>query len=483
MAGPGGEFPISIRFGTDGWRGVMSDDFTFANLRLVAQVVADHFAQQGQAEKGLVVGFDTRFLSDRYAIEVSRVLAANGIQVYLTKSDCPTPTLSYAITNLSAAGGVMITASHNPPRYNGLKLKASFGGSMMPKETQQIQERLDILISEEGHQASLVDYEAALKGKLIRRIDPLPAYLDHIQSLVNLEIIGRSRLRVAVDPMYGAARGYVKAFLQEAGCSVKEIHGEMNPGFAGLHPEPIARNLEGLMDLVAAGPYDVGLATDGDGDRIGAVDATGRFVDPQTIFCLVLRHLVEECKLSGAVVKTVSTTQAANVMAERYELPLFETPVGFNHICALILKNDVLIGGEESGSITIKGHLPDGDGILMALLLVEIMATREEPLRVIIEEMMQDIGPFHYAREDVPVVFSSKEELLDRLVEEAPAEIGGLRIARVDNTDGVKYHLQDDSWLLIRPSGTEPLLRIYAEGRSWDQARGLLAEGRVLAGV
>jgi len=483
MNSPDRKASVPIKFGTDGWRGVISDDFTFANVRLVAQAIADHFIEQGQVEKGLVVGFDTRFLSDRYAIEVSRVLAANGIQVYLSKSDCPTPALSYAITNLGAAGGVMITASHNPPRYNGLKLKASFGGSMMPDETQQIQERLDILVREEGRQPSLMDYEAALNGKLIRSIDPLPAYLDHIQSLVNLGLIGRSRLRVAIDPMYGAARGYVKAFLQEAGCSVKEIHGEMNPGFGGLHPEPIGRNLEGLMDLVAAGPYDLGLATDGDGDRIGAVDATGRFVDPQKIFCLVLRHLVEERRLSGAVVKTVSTTHAANVMAERYGLPLFETPVGFNHICNLILKNDVLIGGEESGSITIKGHIPEADGILMALLLMEIMAAHEEPLHVIIDKMMQEIGPFRYAREDVPVSIFSREELLHRLVKENPAEIGGVKVAGVGNTDGVKYYLQDESWLLIRPSGTEPLLRIYAEGRSWDQVRTLLAEGRSLAGV
>ena len=480
---PGSEFPIPIRFGTDGWRGVISDDFTFANLGLVAQAVADHFTEQGQAQKGLVVGFDTRFLSDRYAVEVSRVLAANGIQVYLTKSDCPTPALSYAITNLGAAGGIMITASHNPPRYNGLKLKASFGGSMMPHETQQIQERLDIPLREERHEPSIIDYEAALAQQLIRRIDPLPAYLDHIQSLVDLELIGRSGLRVAVDPMYGAARGYVKTFLQQAGCYAREIHGEMNPGFGGLHPEPIGRNLEELMDLVAAGPYDVGLATDGDGDRIGAVDATGRFVDPQTIFCLVLRHLVEERGLSGAVVKTVSTTQAANVMAERYGLPLFETPVGFNHICDLILKNDVLIGGEESGSITIKEHIPDADGILMALLLVEIMATHEEPLHLIIEEMMQEIGPFRYAREDVSVDALSREELLDRLLEDAPAKIWGVRVAGVGNTDGVKYYLEDDSWLLIRPSGTEPLLRIYAEARTWDQVRKLLAEGRSLAGL
>jgi len=307
-----------------------------------------------------------------------------------------------------------------------------------------------------------MDYEAALAGQSISRIDPLPAYLDHVQSLVNLDLIGRSGLRVAVDPMYGAARGYVEAFLQESGCY---------------------RNLERLMDLVAAGPYDVGLATDGDGDRIGAVDVTGRFVDPQTIFCLVLRHLVEERKLSGAVVKTVSTTQAANAMAKRYGLPLFETPVGFNHICDLILKNDVLIGGEESGSITIKEHIPDADGILMALLLVEIMATHEEPLHLIMEEMMEEIGPFRYAREDVPVGSLSEEELLDRLVKEAPAKIGGVRVAQVGNTDGVKYYLEDDSWLLIRPSGTEPLLRIYAEGRSWDQVKTLLAEGRLLAGV
>jgi len=475
---------MPIRFGTDGWRAVISDEFTFANLRHVAKAIADHLLETREDSTApVVVGFDTRFLSDRYALEVSRVLADSGLPVYLSKSDCPTPALAYAIRHLGALGGIMITASHNPPRYNGIKFKACHGGPAMSDETRRIEEILeqnlanDRLPTTEGLALSNLDQE--YQG--VVRFDPMPAYLAHVRTLVDFEAIGASGLRVAVDPMYGAGRGYISAFLREGGCKVIELHGEMNPGFAGIHPEPIERNLGDLIATMRRGRYDLGLATDGDADRIGAVDAKGNFVDAHRIFSLTLRHLVEERQGQGAVVKTVSTTQLLNRLSQHYGLPLYETPVGFNHICDLILKKDVLIGGEESGGITIKGHIPDGDGILMGLLLVELLAYQHKPLDEVIAELMQEFGEFYYGRNDVHTQAFDKKELTRRLTEEAPNRILQHRVVRVNNSDGVKYLLDDDSWLLIRPSGTEPVLRIYAEAQNRQEVQQLLAAGTSLA--
>jgi phosphomannomutase len=290
---------------------------------------------------------------------------------------------------------------------------------------------------------------------------------------------------VLIDPMYGAGRGYIRSFLDRIGGQADEIHSDMNPGFGGIHPEPIGRNLGELMSAVRADEwYELGLATDGDADRIGAVDANGRFVTPHLIYALVLRHLVEDRRWRGAVVKTVSTTQLVNRLAERYDLPLHETPVGSNYLCELILSDDVLIAGEESGGITIKNHIPESDGILMGLLLVEIMAYHRQPLHKIIADLLADLGPVAYAREDVRTRQPfSKRELVERLMASAPAELAGRPVAHINNTDGVKYVLVDGSWLLLRPSGTEPLLRIYAEAADDARVQALLRAGAALAGV
>ena len=481
---------MPIRFGTDGWRAVISDDFTFENVRHVSQAVADWLSEQtdragspGSPDSSVVVGFDTRFLSDRYAMEVARVLAGNGIRVHLTQADCPTPALSFAVRDLEADFGVMLTASHNPPRYNGIKLKAPFGGSALPATTKQIESRLHANL-ESGRTPQALDFDAAVSAGLVQRFAPLPAYLSHIESLVNFDRIAAHCPRVLIDPMYGAGRGYLRSFLERVGGPADEIHGDMNPGFAGIYPEPIGRNLGELIAAVQAGGYDLGLATDGDADRIGAVDAMGRFVTPHLIYALVLRHLVEDRGWSGAVVKTVSTTQLVNRLADRYGLRLHETPVGSNYLCELILSDDVLIAGEESGGITIKHHIPEGDGILMGLLLIEVMAHHGRPLHEIIGDMLADLGPVAYGREDVrsrqPF---SKPELVERLMADAPAELAGRPVAHINNTDGVKYVLADGSWLLIRPSGTEPVLRIYAESTDEAGVRALLRAGAVLAGV
>lgn len=479
---------MSIKFGTDGWRAIISDEFTFANLRQVAQGIADMLAQRiGERAPTVVIGYDTRFLSDRYAAEVANVLAANGVDVALSRGDCPTPALSYALKARGADAGVMITASHNPPRYNGLKLKGPNGGSAMPELTNQVEACL-LRNQQERREPRLLAWRME-EGELppsgeqgsIVRFDPLPGYLAHLRTLVDFGAIARGRPRVVVDPMYGAGRGYLATFLREIGCEVVEIRGDLNPGFGGIHPEPIQRNLGALIDAVLAGQFDLGLATDGDADRIGAVDARGAFVDPHRIFTLALQYLVDVRGWRGSVVKTVSTTQHIDQVCEVYGLPLHEVPVGFNHICDLMAREDVLIGGEESGGITIRGHVPEGDGLLMGLLLLEIVATRGRQLHELVDDLMLRLGPVHYGRDDRQTRPFDKSELVRRLLANVPERIAGLSVSRVDNSDGIKYRFGNEGWLLIRPSGTEPLLRVYAEARDPATVRELLKDGAALA--
>lgn len=479
---------MTISFGTDGWRAVISDEFTFENVRRVAQAIAEvllensavHAVERPTDPPLAVVGFDTRFLSDRYAAAVSEVLAANGLRVALARADAPTPAVSYAIPFLGAVGGIMITASHNPPRYNGIKLKSAFGGSAPVNDTRRVEAHLAANLAV-GREPARMELEEAMAQGLVFRFDPFPAYADHLRRLVDLDAIGRARLRIVVDAMYGAGRGYLRDLLAEAGAQVVEIRGEMNPGFNGIHPEPIARHLEPLIKMVPEGGFDLGLATDGDADRIGAVGPSGRFIDPHCIMTLTLRYLVEERQGRGVVVKTVSTTQMLNRLAARYGLPLHETPVGFNYIGDLMMSDDVLLGGEESGGISIKGHIPEGDGVLMGLLLAEIVARYGRSPEALLSDIMDQIGQFYYARNDFNVRPFDKKSLVAGLAALAPARLAGIPLAAINTRDGVKYLLEDDSWLLIRPSGTEPVLRVYAEAHTPETVQALLAAGRALA--
>ena len=474
---------MSIRFGTDGWRAVISDTFTFNNLRLVAQAIADYVLAEGGngRDPEVVIGFDTRFLSDRYAAEVARVMAGNGIVAWLTRADAPTPAVSYSVVEKQAAAGIMITASHNPPRYNGLKLKAAYGGAVSPQQARRVEHYLE-KAEAQGRGPNIMDYHQAIRQDLIRRFDPVWAYYEHLSRLVDLDIISLGELRIVADAMYGSGRGCIGEMLSRTRCQVYEIRGEMNPGFGGIHPEPIGRYLNALVSAMQAHHADVGLATDGDADRIGAMDALGNFVDPHHIFALALRYLVEKRGWRGTVVKTVSTTMMIDRLAARYNLPLEETPVGFNHIADHMLQGDVLIGGEESGGISIKNHIPEGDGVLMGLLLLEIMAEAGVPLHELVADIQRQAGPTCYARTDLhlqhPVV---KAEMVARLTDDAPASIGGVPVREVSTLDGVKYRLQDDSWLLIRPSGTEPVLRVYAEAPDEAGVRALLSFGEQVA--
>lgn len=482
---------MPIHFGTDGWRGVISDTFTFHNLRLITQAIADAVASEewlNGAYSGpkpdstrMVVGFDTRFLSDRYAAEAARVLAANGFKVYLTTADVPTPAISYSVRHLGAIAGIMITASHNAPRYNGVKLKATYGGSAIGEQCRRVEVYLNDNESR-GRGPNLMDFDQARASGLIERFNPTPAYYDHVRSLIDFDIIADNPQIMVVDSMFGSGRGQIKGILQGTGCEVAEIRGEMNPGFGGIHPEPIYANLGALAGAIASGQGQVGFALDGDGDRIGAMDGRGNYVDPHRIMALSLKYLVEQRKLSGKVLKTVSTTQMINRLAKKYNLEVIETPVGFNHIADWMLRDDVLIGGEESGGISFKGHIPEGDGVLMGLLLTEMIAANDVPLEEMIIELLNEVGPAHYQRVDLRLTKPiSKDRMVERLADSAPDSIGGVKIDEVSTMDGAKYILADDSWLLIRPSGTEPVLRVYAEARETAMVEALLDYGRSLA--
>jgi phosphomannomutase len=482
---------MPIHFGTDGWRAVISDSFTFDNLRILSQAIADAVASEHWDKSGnggrkpdpnkIVIGFDTRFLSDRFAGEVARVLAANGFNVLLAQSDSPTPAISYTVKDQRAIAGIMITASHNAPRYNGVKLKGAFGGSALAEQCR----RVEVYINDNEKQArgpNLMDFKKAREAGLIQRFNPLPAYFDHLRTLINADIIADNPQRFVVDAMYGSGRGVIKSFLQGTGCEIAEIRGEMNPGFGGVHPEPIAKNLGALASAVSSGMGNFGVAMDGDADRIGAMDERGTFVDPHKIMALSLKYLVEKRGWSGAVVRTVSTTRMIDRLAKRYGLKLYETPVGFNYIADYMMKEEVLIGGEESGGISFKGHIPEGDGPVMGLLLVEMIAESRKSLFELVNELLADVGPAFYERADLrlsrPV---AKAEMTEFLTKQAPIEIGGECLDEVSQRDGVKYIMCDDSWLLIRPSGTEPVLRVYVEGRSQEMVRALMEFGKKVA--
>ncbi|MFZ0549140.1 MAG: phosphoglucomutase/phosphomannomutase family protein [Candidatus Promineifilaceae bacterium] len=472
---------MTIKFGTDGWRAVISETFTFGNLRLVAQAIADYILEENRTEPSVVIGFDTRFLSDRYAAEVARVMAANHIHTWLARADTPTPAVSYAVVNKKTTAGVMITASHNAPRYNGVKLKGDFGGSANQQQNLRVEYFLENNLAS-GRGPNLMPLEEAVREENVIKFDPAWAYYEHLSTLIDLDTISSGELRVVADGMFGSGRGVIGEVLARGRSRVHNVRHEMNPGFGGIHPEPIARHLGLLMSTIQSGHWDVGLATDGDADRIGAVDKLGNFVDPHRIFALVLHYLLEKRGWRGRVVRTVSTTRMVDRIAAEFDLPVVETPVGFNHIADEILIGNVVMGGEESGGITIKGHIPEGDGILMGLLILEVMAEAKAPLHILVDELLKKYGPAQYARTDMSLTRPiAKSEMVKMLVDEAPSAIEGVTIERLDTIDGVKYYLNDGSWLLIRPSGTEPVLRVYAEAPDDERVKALLGFGEAMA--
>jgi len=482
-----------INFGTDGWRDVIADGFTFENVRHVAQALCDYLNGEVQGPRSkvqgpktidqrpkLVVGYDTRFLSDRFAQEAALVAAANNIEVFLTESFAPTPAVSCATVDFGADGAVLITASHNPPQYNGFKFKAPYGGSATSAITRKIEECYNNNRKEQKKPKIITTEEAREKG-LLHLFDPKEKYLSRLLNVLDRDSISRytgRKLRVVADPLYGAGQGYLRDALLELGCEVEEVHGCVNPGFGGVNPEPIAENLGELRDYVVQGNFDAGFALDGDADRIGAVDASGAFVNSHQIFALLLEHLINKRGWSGDVVKTVSTTQMIDILAQKYGLKIFETPVGFKHICEHILEKDILIGGEESGGIGVKNYIPERDGILISLLLVEMMLANGKNLGELLDELTGRIGRFCYDRWDVEVDHNVKPAILEFLKGFNPRTLIGRNVSQINTQDGYKFYLENNGWLMIRPSGTEAVVRLYAEAESPEKVTDLLQTGR-----
>lgn len=465
-----------IKFGTDGWRGVIARDFTFDNLGLVSQALMDWMGREGLAGQGLVIGYDRRFLSFEFAQRVAEVAAGNDIRVLLADEVTPTPAISWAVRERGAGAGVMITASHNPPLYNGFKLKEAYGGSARPATTALV-EQIVAYNQEQGRSVRAMPFDEACRRGMVELFDASEGYLRQLGRYVDVERIRQAGIATVVDPMFGAGSGFFKRLL-----GVDEIHAEQNPAFGGRAPEPIGANLTELAALLAAGRYRVGLALDGDADRIGAVDERGEFFSSHAIFSLLLKHLVERKGRSGGIVKTVSTTRLVDCLASRYGLPLYETAIGFKHICELMLQQPILMGGEESGGLGVLGHIPERDGILMGLLLLETVAVTGKGLREQLDELQAEYGCFAYRRIDLSLDAACKERLLTALATEPPAVIAGRPVQSTNFSDGFKFVFEDGDWLLIRPSGTEPVVRLYSEAGSTEMVETLLRAARQIIG-
>ena len=459
----------AIKFGTDGWRGVIGEDFTFANVRRVAAAIAEYVRKESAPADGLVVGYDTRFLSEECAQAAAEQVAAAGIPVFLAERATPTPAISHAVVERRTCGAIIITASHNPYHWNGVKFKAPYGGSASPAIMSRIEAHLKV-----------VDRRGAgsrrAKDAPIEKVDLIGPYLQKVKSLVHLDRIRDSGRRFVIDPMFGAGRGCLVRLLEEAGIPYREIHAEHNPLFPGLNPEPIEPHVSDLRRAVAETGYDAGFATDGDADRVGAIDRDGSLVDSHKIFAILLKHLAEDLGLRGEVVKTFSTTQMIDKLARKFDLPLHITPIGFKYICELMLTRNILIGGEESGGIGVQGHLPERDGILNSLLLAEVMADRSRTLGELIGELNREFGPHEYGRLDLEIDRKAANHVVRHVAEGKVKRVAGLKVTSTNDMDGAKMLFGDSAWLLVRASGTENILRLYAEAPSREQVKELLDE-------
>lgn len=465
-----------IKFGTEGWRAVMAEEFTADNVRLVTQAIAEQATEQAAgAPLTFAVGHDTRFLSDYFARAVCEVLSGNGIAALLSRGAVPTCAVSRYVVSRKLPLGIMVTASHNPGIYNGIKVKESYGGSATPERIEAIERRIG------GSPPRRVAFEEASASGLILQQDMRPAFLKGIRGFIDIAAIRRSRFRVVVDSMYGAGGRIIEGLLKGGRCRVETMHAEADPLFGGQAPEPIPAHLRALMASVKRSRADLGVANDGDADRLGIIGPGGAWLNPGQVMCVLLLHAVRARKATGAVVKTVSNTMMINRVAEALGVRLIEVPVGFKYIAKLMLTDDILIGGEESGGIGLKGYLPERDGILNGLLVLEAMAARRQTLGAIMREMEREYGRWYYARQDLHLKMPQVNALFSRLEQAPPGSLAGVPVAAINTLDGVKLIGRDESWLLFRRSGTEPVVRIYAETPQQSRLARLLAFGVGLA--
>src|ERR1700688_3454577 len=458
----------AIKFGTDGWRGIIAEDFTFANARTVASAIARYVVRGEDARKGVLVGYDHRFASDRIAAAVAEVISSTGTPVWLADKPCPTPTISLLVRQRQAAGGVVVTASHNPYSWNGIKYKASYGSSALPSIVAQIEKEL-----------ATVETSGAPplppRKELIHSLEPRAPYLDTIEKLIDWQRLRDAKFRFVVDPMHGSAAGLVHELFQRNGVVCDEIRGTRDPRFGGVHPEPIEPHIDALRKAVLAGKYDAGLAADGDGDRIGAIDRDGAFVDPHQIFALMVWHLIGTRKLPGDIAKTFSVTKLIDKLAAKFNRTLHEVPIGFKYICELMLEQNILAGGEESGGFGTSLYLPERDATVSALFLAELMAWHGKSLGALLAALHNEFGEYHYGRVDLDVQPEQKQKAIAHFSDSAITRILEWPITRRENMDVIKVYLSDIGWVMVRASGTENLLRVYSETSRRETTNQILA--------
>ena len=470
-----------IRFGTDGWRALIAEDFTFENVARCSQGLADHLKVGGIAAKGLVVGYDTRFLSREFAERVATVMAGNGIKAYLSEKAAPTPVVSFNVLHHQAAGAAIITASHNPANWNGFKFKPEYAGSA----TQELTDQLELAIAESGPVQQIPLARARYEG-LIVEFDPDPPYLERISNLIDLPAIRNAGLRVSVDSMFGAGAGYIARLVAGGSTTVEEMNGYRNPAFPGMEqPEPIAHNLTALTERIKAGGASVGLALDGDADRVGVVDEHGRFVTTLEVFSLLALYLLENKGEKGALVKGVTSSSMLNRLGEQFGVDVHEMKVGFKYIGPRMSEVDALMGGEESGGFAFRGHIPERDGVLSGLYILEYMAKTGSTPSQLVQHLFDQVGSHYYNRRDVsfdPQDRTRIEELQRGIGDGGLTEVAGLRVRQTDEIDGRRL-VFDDAWLIIRFSGTEPLLRLYAEAGKPELVEALIDGAAEYLGV
>ncbi|HKO44289.1 MAG TPA: phosphoglucomutase/phosphomannomutase family protein [Pyrinomonadaceae bacterium] len=463
---------VPIKFGTDGWRAVIAREYTFANLERVAQAYADHLLQSSPSPS-VVIGYDRRFLSELFAARAAEVLAGNGARVSLFAEAVPTPLISWAVKELKTDGGIVITASHNPADFNGFKIKAPWGGSAAPETTRAVEELVDAQPAKRA--------EVSIEPNTAKLAPAVESYRQQIASYVDLERLRAAHGMVIVDPMHGSGGDWVESFLSGGELKVETIRGYRDPLFGGVNPEPIDTNLGALKTRVRETNAVVGLATDGDADRVGAVNERGETMNMHQVVPLVLLHLVRERKMTGAIVRTFSQSVLLKRIAAAFNLPIHETPIGFKYIADLMLKDDILIGAEESGGIGVKGHIPERDGILNSLLFLEAVVMAGVTPSEMLAGLHREFGEFHFGRKDLHVRPGPGQQLVEDLARNPPSQLAGYSVTGVETMDGTKLLFDDESWLLFRQSGTEPVLRIYSEATSVEKMEALVSAGKNLA--
>lgn len=456
----------NIKFGTDGWRAIIAKDYTFENLSIVTQATAKWIKEKGVTKEGVVIGHDARFMGREFSEHVACVFAALDIPVRMADSIAPTPAVSWGAQHYNAVG-IVITASHNPPNYNGFKIKAPFGGPASPAQIDEVES----FYGDADPGLKPLSYAEYLRAGQIREIPLTSQYLDVLRGILDLEAIRKSGITIAHDAMFGASQGLVKALLPG---HVKELHAEINPSFKGQAPEPIEKNLKELSAFIKQEGCAVGLANDGDADRIGMYDEKGHYVDSHQILSLLVKYLSQEKKMSGLIVKTFSTTNMLNKMGEKYGHKTITLPIGFKHVAEYFVNDDVIVGGEESGGIAVKGHIPERDGIYIGLLITEMVVKSGRSLSQLVQDLFDEFGMHATYRNDLHTEEGKKQAMMKAAKEKKITSITGKKVVEWDMLDGVKHILEDGSWLMVRPSGTEPLLRIYSEAGSAEQAVALV---------